>query len=66
MKNAINPLIWALGIILSALLVAVLIDNVPTWILILLGALAIIVALAFLVAYFFLLVKDRDALRAER
>ena len=64
-STAINPLAWAFGIALSALLIALRIISTPPWILYLLGILAATVLLAFLAAYFFLLVKDRDALRSE-
>jgi hypothetical protein len=64
-STALNPLGWALAIVLSALLASAL-DHLPSWVSPLLGVLVTIVVIAYLVAYFFLLVKDRDALRSER
>ena len=64
--NALNPLAWALGIVLSGMLVAARIPNLPTWALTLLGTCAAILVIAYLVAYFYLLFTDRDALRSER
>lgn len=65
-STALNPLGWALGIILSAMLLAGRISNRPTWLLPLLGVCAGGVVVAYIVAYFILLFIDRDALRSER
>ncbi len=64
--NALNPLAWAFGMSLSALLVAARISAAPTWLLVLLGIAVGGTGIAFLVAYFILLFVDRDALRSER
>jgi hypothetical protein len=64
--NALNPLAWAFGLSLSALLIAARIPSVPQWLLVLLGIAVAGTGLAFLVAYFILLFVDRDALRSER
>ena len=61
-----NPLAWALGIVLSATLVAARVHNLPPWVLPLLGGAAGLIVLAYLTAYFILLFVDRDALRSER
>ena len=60
-----NPLAWALGIVLSAILVAAGIHNVPPWVFLILGIAACVLVLAYLTAYFILLFVDRDALRSE-
>jgi hypothetical protein len=65
-STALNPLAWALGIILSAFLVAARIPNAPTWVLLLLGSASALFVLSFVIAYFILLYTDRDALRSER
>lgn len=65
-STALNPLAWALGIILSAFLVAARITGVPTWVLLLLGSSSALFILSFMIAYFVLLFSDRDALRSER
>jgi hypothetical protein len=66
-STAMNPLAWALGIVLSALLIAADMHNVvPTWVFLLLGIAACVIVLAYLTAYFILLFVDRDALRSER
>jgi hypothetical protein len=64
--NALNPLAWAFGLSLSALLVAARISGAPQWLLVLLGVAVAGTGIAFLVAYFILLFVDRDALRSER
>jgi threonine/homoserine/homoserine lactone efflux protein len=64
--NALNPLAWAFGLALSALLVAARISGAPQWLLVLLGVAVAGTGSAFLVAYFILLFIDRDALRSER
>lgn len=64
-STALNPLAWALGIVLSAMLVAGRIPNLPTWVLLVLGIAAAGIVVAYLVAYFILLFVDRDALRSE-
>ena len=64
-STALNPLGWALAIILSALLGSAF-DHPPIWLTPLLAVCAATVVVAYLVAYFFLLIKDRDALRSER
>ena len=61
--NALNPLAWAFGLSLSALLVAA---RISQWLLVLLGVAVAGTGIAFLVAYFILLFVDRDALRSER
>jgi hypothetical protein len=48
------------------MLVAARIPNLPTWVLTVLGVSAAGLVLAYLVAYFYLLFTDRDALRSER
>ena len=40
--------------------------HLPVWVLVMLGVFQGLTVLAYLAAYFFLLVKDRDALRSER
>jgi hypothetical protein len=65
-STAVNPLLWVFGIILSALLIAIRVPDAPSWLLGSLGASAGILLIAFLIAYFFLLFRDRDALRSER
>ena len=64
-STALNPLGWALSIIFSAMIGAGL-AHMPTWVLIMLGVFESLAVVAYLAAYFFLLVKDRDALRSER
>jgi hypothetical protein len=64
--NALNPLAWAFGLALSALLVATRIPQTPAWLLEFLGCVVALVGIAFLTAYFILLFVDRDALRSER
>jgi hypothetical protein len=64
-STALNPLGWALAIVLTALLGAS-VAHLPPWILSFLVVFASVLIAAYLVAYFFLLVKDRDALRSER
>jgi hypothetical protein len=64
-STALNPLGWALAIILSALLGSVF-DHPPGWLAPSLAAGAGLVVVAYIVAYFFLLMNDRDALRSER
>jgi hypothetical protein len=64
-STALNPLQWALGILVFALVGATK-ANAPAWLLVTLAACATVLFLAFLVAYFFLLIKDRDALRSEK
>jgi hypothetical protein len=64
-STALNPLGWALAIILSALLGSAF-DHPPTWLTPVLAVCVGTVVVAYLAAYFFLLVKDRDALRSER
>lgn len=65
-STALNPLAWALGILLSAMLLAARISNLPIWVLWLLGCSSAVFVTAFVVAYFYLLFTDRDALRSER
>ena len=64
-STALNPLGWALAIILSALLGSAF-DHPPIWLTPILAVCAGTIVVAYLFAYFFLLVKDRDALRSER
>jgi hypothetical protein len=64
-STALNPLGWALALILSAML-CTSITHLPSWVLPLLSGFAALVVGAFLAAYFFLLLKDRDGLRSER
>jgi hypothetical protein len=64
-STALNPLGWALALILSAMLGSVALSP-PTWVLPFLATGAGIVIIAYVVAYFFLLFRDRDALRSER
>ena len=64
-STALNPLGWALSIIFSAMIGAG-VAHMPTWVLIMLGVFESFAVAAYLIAYFFLLVKDRDALRSER
>lgn len=63
-STALNPLGWGLGIVLSATLTAAP-DHPPFWLTPCLGAFSGLFMLAYLVAYFILLFKDRDALRSE-
>jgi hypothetical protein len=65
-STALNPLGWALGIVLSAMLFAGRIPNRPAWLLPLLGVFVSGLVVAYVVAYFILLFIDRDALRSER
>ena len=65
-STALNPLGWALGIVLSALLLAARISNLPTWVIPVLGSSAGVIVVAYVVAYFILLFKNPDALRSER
>jgi hypothetical protein len=64
-STALNPLAWLFGLTLSGLIIGA-IEHVTSWILILLGIASTFAFLAYLVAYFYLLSKDRDALRSER
>jgi len=64
-STALNPLQWALAIVLSALLGATKVQA-PAWVFRMLATSAVVILLAYLAAYFFLLVKDRDALRSEK
>lgn len=65
-STALNPLAWALGICLAAFLVALRVSNLTPWVLPLLASLVVIFVFAFVISYFILLFKDRDALRSER
>jgi hypothetical protein len=65
-STALNPLAWAFGIVLFALLAAARVPNLPFWVLPLLGGTSALFGLSFMVAYFILLFKDRDALRSEK
>ena len=64
-STALQPLQWALGMVLAAILVAGKF-GAPSWILATLGVFGGVLIVSYLVAYFFLLMKDRDALRSER
>jgi hypothetical protein len=64
-STALNPLGWAMTIIFSAMIGAG-VAHMPTWVLVMLGVFESFAVAAYLIAYFFLLVKDRDALRSER
>ncbi|SRR5260370_36199354 len=64
-STALNPLGWALAIVLTAVLGASA-AHLPSWVLPCLIVFAALILVAYLAAYFFLLVKDRDALRSER
>src|ERR1700732_1748070 len=64
-SNALNPLAWAFGMTLSALIASILAGHSPSWLTILLAVFASLILLAYLGAYGFLMVKDRDALRSE-
>ena len=65
-STALNPLAWALAIVLSSLAFISRVTALPAWVLILLGSCAGVLVVAFLIAYFILLFKDPDALRSER
>jgi hypothetical protein len=64
-STALNPLGWALAIVLAALIGASP-AHLPSWILPFLVVFTCVLIAAYLAAYFFLLVKDRDALRSEK
>ena len=64
-STALNPLAWALGILLSALLVAFRL-NAPMWALIALGIGSGATMAIFLAAYIYFVLTNPDALRSER
>ena len=64
-STALQPLIWVLGTLVAGLVATSRIGQAP-WIAVLAGVMVTVVLLALLGAYFFLLIKDRDALRSER
>jgi hypothetical protein len=64
-STALVALQWFAGITLVGLLAAI-VEKAPAWVLIGLGITFVILVAAFLGAYFYLLMYDRDALRSER
>jgi flagellar basal body-associated protein FliL len=65
-STALNPLGWALAIALSGLAAIVRAEKAPGWLIVLLSVLVSILVLAYLVAYFYFMRKDPDALRSEK
>ncbi len=63
-SNALAPLIIVLGSLLVAFIGAIWAKS-PTWVIIALFSVIASIVLLFVVAYLFLLFKDRDALRSE-
>jgi hypothetical protein len=64
-STALQPLQWGIAMVLGAFLVASY-ERASLWILETLGVFAALLILSFVGSYFFLLFKDRDALRSER
>jgi hypothetical protein len=64
-SNALNPLAWLLGLLLSGTIGAVEFEA-PDWLVITLGGLSLVTALLYLAAYVYYMIYDRDALRSER
>ena len=64
-STALNPLGWALTIVFSAMIGAG-VAHLPGWVMIMLGVFEGLLVVAYVAAYFFLLLRDRDALRSER
>lgn len=64
-STAMNPLGWALTIN-SAAIIGAGVEQLPAWVMILLGVGEGLTLVSYLAAYFFLLVRDRDALRSEK
>ena len=65
-STALNPLAWAMAIVLSTLAIVARIVGLSGWVLVLLGTFAGLFVVAFLAAYFILLFMNPDALRSER
>lgn len=62
--STVNPLQWALVILLVGMIM-LLVVGAPPWLIILLAVLVAAVFVAFCVSFFFLLFKNPDALRSE-
>jgi hypothetical protein len=64
-SNALNPLAWLLGLLLSGTIGAVKFKT-PGWLVITLGVLSLFTALLYLASYVYFMIYDRDSLRSER
>lgn len=63
-STALHSLQWGLGLLLTGIPVAVYVDS-PTWLIVVLSALLVILFTTYIGSYLYLLFKDRDALRSE-
>ena len=64
-SDVLKALIWPLGILMSAMLVAIA-TKAPAWVLIFFAVLLALKTLLYAGAYLFCLMVDRDALRSEK
>src|SRR4051812_35339756 len=64
-STAMNPISWALAILLSSLLGSVGV-GAPGWVTVMLAVFTSVTMLLYLGAYVYFMVKNSDALRSER
>ena len=63
-STALYPLAWAFTLDLATLIAAIW-ERAPSWVPVLLAVLAAVLLGAYLIAYFYFMVKNPDALRSE-
>ena len=64
-STALYPLGWALGLVLASLIVAIW-EHAVMWVIVLLSVCSSVLLVAYIIAYFFFMVKNPDALRSEQ
>ena len=64
-STALQPLQWALGILLSATICSAVL-NAPSWLTVTFSALSISIVVLFVVAFVYFMLTAPDALRSER
>jgi len=66
-STALKPLGWLVGMLCAASIALFSFSNpIPPWVGITFVALTTVAVAGYLIAYFYLMIKDRDALRSER
>jgi hypothetical protein len=66
-STALKPLGWLVGMLCASSIALFSFSNpIPLWVGITFVALTVLAVAGYLIAYFFLMIKDRDALRSER
>ena len=66
-STALKPLGWLVGILCAATIALFsLLNPLSLWVAIAFVALTTVAVMGYMAAYFYLMIKDRDALRSER